>query len=282
MNNILISHPQDFNQKLKNIIAWGKEHFHVIADFDRTLTKANVNDKPRPSLLQLLEQQWSLGVDFNKQSQKNFEKYSPIEINPNIAIHEKKEVMHEWWTVQFDLMLKSGLTKNMIISAMKSDTIGFRSWYEGFFDILKNNTIPLLILSATGLWYESIYYSLEKVHKLSDNIEIISNAFVRDKEGRAIAIREPIIHSFNKDETIVKELSIYEKIKDRKNILLLGDGLWDTHMADGFDYENIIKIWFLNNDTPENREKFQEKYDLIILDDGPMDEVNEILRKILK
>jgi 5'-nucleotidase len=63
---------------------------------------------------------------------------------------------------------------------------------------------------------------------------------------------------------------------------LLGDSLGDPHMADGFDYETIIKIWFLNKDTPENREKFQEKYDLIILDDGPMDEINEILRKILK
>jgi hypothetical protein len=39
----------------------------------------------------------------------------------------------------------------------------------------------------------------------------------------AIAAREPIIHSFNKDETVVKNFPIYEEIKDRKNILLLGD-----------------------------------------------------------
>jgi hypothetical protein len=62
---------------------------------------------------------------------------------------------------------------------------------------------------------------------------------------------------------------------------LLGDWLWDAHMADGFDYENIIKIWFLNNDTPENREQFQKTFDLIILDDGPMDEVNSLLAKIV-
>jgi cellulose synthase/poly-beta-1,6-N-acetylglucosamine synthase-like glycosyltransferase len=63
---------------------------------------------------------------------------------------------------------------------------------------------------------------------------------------------------------------------------LLGDGLWDAQMADGFDYKNIIKIWFLNNDTPEHREKFSQVFDLIILDDGPMDEVNEIIKKIVK
>jgi 5'-nucleotidase len=63
---------------------------------------------------------------------------------------------------------------------------------------------------------------------------------------------------------------------------LLGDGIGDAHMAHGFEYKNIIKIWFLNHDTPENRKQFQEKFDIVILDDGPMDEVNEILRAILK
>jgi 5'-nucleotidase len=63
---------------------------------------------------------------------------------------------------------------------------------------------------------------------------------------------------------------------------LLGDSLGDVRMADGFDYENILKIWFLNNDTPENREQFQKKFDILILNDGPMDEVNEILKQIMK
>jgi len=52
-------------------------------------------------------------------------------------------------------------------------------------------------------------------------------------------------------------------------------------MADGYEYENIIKIWFLNDDTPEQREQYQKRFDLIILNDGPMDEVNAILKKIL-
>jgi len=52
-------------------------------------------------------------------------------------------------------------------------------------------------------------------------------------------------------------------------------------MADGYEYENIIKIWFLNDDTPEHREQYQKRFDLIILNDGPMDEVNVILKKIL-
>jgi 5'-nucleotidase len=91
--------------------------------------------------------------------------------------------------------------------------------------MLHKNNIPLVILSASGLGYESIYYTFEKIHKLTNNIDIISNAFIRDEDGKAIAVREPIIHSFNKDETVVKNLPIYNEIKDRKNVLLLGDGI---------------------------------------------------------
>lgn len=108
--------------------------------------------------------------------------------------------------------------------------------------MLHDKNIPLVIFSASGLGYESIYYTFEKIHKLYDNIDIISNAFIRDEHGKAIGIREPVIHSFNKDETVLKDFPVYEEIKDRKNILLLGDSLGDVGMANGIDYDNILKI----------------------------------------
>jgi len=280
MSGFYLSNPEDFDSKLKAIIADGKEHFHVITDFDSTLTKAFVDGKPRFSLLFLLEQWWYLGADFSVQSKKNFEKYHPMEVDPSLTLEQKKAAMLEWWIRQFAVMLKAGLTKDIIEQTMKSDAIGLRIWHEYFFDILKDNDIPLLIFSATGLWYESIYYCLRNEHKLSDTISIISNDFIRDEKGKAISIKEPIIHSYNKDETVIRELPIYEKIKDRKNVLLLWDSPGDAHMADGFDYKNIIKIWFLNHDTPENRKLFQEIFDLIILDDGSMYDVNNIIEKI--
>jgi 2-hydroxy-3-keto-5-methylthiopentenyl-1-phosphate phosphatase len=39
----------------------------------------------------------------------------------------------------------------MIKKAMKSDKINFRPGYEMFFDLLKENSIPLLIFSASGV-----------------------------------------------------------------------------------------------------------------------------------
>jgi len=48
MNNILIPNPEKLEELIGKIAQDGKEHFHVIADFDRTLTSAFVNGKPRP------------------------------------------------------------------------------------------------------------------------------------------------------------------------------------------------------------------------------------------
>lgn len=168
--------------------------------------------------------------------------YHPIEIDPSVSLDEKKKAMIKRWDKQFNLMLEYGLTRDIIKQAMYSEDDMLREGNELFFDMLHKHNIPLIFLSASGLGYESVYYCLEHEKKLFDNIDIISNAFIRDEDGKAIGVREPIIHSFNKDETIIKNFPIYEDIKDRKNVLLLGDGLGDSHMADGFDHENIIKI----------------------------------------
>lgn len=278
MSEFFFSNESHFNEKLQKIIAWGKQHLHVIADFDRTLTKAFVDGKDTTSLITRL-QNWFFPPEYAEASNKIFAKYHPIEIDSTIPLDEKKKAMTKRWNEQFTLMINNWLTRDIIKKAMQSQETMFRSWYAKFFDLLAENTIPLLIFSASGLWYESIYYCLEHEKRLYDNIDIISNSFVRDEQGKAIAVREPIIHSFNKGETLLRDLPIYKDIQNRKNIILLGDGLGDAHMAEGFDYETIIKIWFLNHDTPENRKQYQEAFDLIILDDGPMDEINILLQK---
>lgn len=280
MSNIIIPNQKNFNEKLQNIIAWWPEKFHVIADFDRTLTKAFAEWKPTVSLITRLQNGF-FPPEYAEKSNAIFNKYHPIEIDATIPLEEKKKAMTKRRDEQFTLMLSYGLTRKIIENAMDSEETNFRAWCAELFDSLYDKKIPLLILSASGLGYDSIYYCLKHENKLYENIDIISNDFVRDEDGKAIGVREPIIHSFNKDETVVKNFPIYEDIKDRKNILLLGDGLWDAQMADGFDYENIIKVWFLNNDTPDNREKFSETFDLIILDDGDMEEVNKIIKKLV-
>ena len=281
MEDILIPNAEYVQNVIAKMSAQGGQFFHIVADFDRTLTKAFVDGKPRSSLESILEWEGLLGLEYSKKAKANFDKYYPIEINPNVSLEDKKVAMQEWRTVQFKLMLDSWLTKDVIQKTMQSEKVIFRSWYEIFFATLENNDIPLVVFSASGLWYEGVSCWLQSINAMTENIHIISNNFIWDTSGKAIWIQEPIIHSFNKNETTIKTFPFYQEIASRKNIILLWDSPGDVHMADGFDYENIIKIWFLNNDTPELRKLFQEKYDVVILNDGSMDWINDLIKKII-
>ena len=123
---------------------------------------------------------------------------------------------------------------------------------------------------------------LEKQGKLYGNISIISNTYAWDSNGNAIGVKEPIIHVMNKDETAIKDYKVFDLIKDKRNVLLLGDSLGDVGMITGFDYDNLIKIGFLNDKIEENLEKYKENFDIILLNDANFNYVNELLRGIVK
>jgi 5'-nucleotidase len=75
---------------------------------------------------------------------------------------------------------------------------------------------------------------------------------------------------------------VYAQIQERKNVILLGDTLGDVQMIEWFDYKNLLKIWFLNDEKKTHLKSFTEVYDVVILNDGPLDFVNELLQKIIK
>jgi len=131
---------------------------------------------------------------------------------------------------------------------------------------------------------------------LYKNVHVITNLFEFDENGNAISYKEPVIHSMNKHETAIQNFPIFDLIKDKKNIILLGDIIEDVGMIQGFEYDNIIKIGFLKENNPfkkgltqnqdlkkeENIEKFKEFYDVIIMGEGDMGFVNQLMREIVK
>ena len=51
-------------------------------------------------------------------------------------------------------------------------------------------------------------------------------------------------------------------------------------MVEGFDYENLIKIWFLNEKVEELLEEYKKRYDVIVTKDGSFDVVNGMMNEI--
>ena len=56
----------------------------------------------------------------------------------------------------------------------------------------------------------------------------------------------------------------------------------DIDMSKGIEHDCIIKIGFLNHNIKENLKSFSKAFDIVILNDGPMDYVNLLVKDILK
>lgn len=280
LENIVISNPEKLEESKKLISEAGVNKLHIVTDFDRTLTTAFVDGKSIPSLISVLRDGNYLTPDYAPKANRLYAKYHPIEIDPKIPFEEKKKAMYEWWATHFDLLIKSGLNKRDLKRVVESQKVKLRDGFGDFIVFLKTHNIPLIIISSSGLGGDTISMYLEKEGKLYNNVHIISNSYEWDENDNAIAIRQPIIHMLNKDKTVIQNLPVFNVIKNRKNILLLGDSLDDIGMIKGFDYNNLIKIGFLNENIEENLEHYKYNFDIVILNGYTMDYINVLLREL--
>lgn len=278
LENIIISNEKRLKELKKAIAEAGAVNFHILADFDRTLTKAFVDGQKAHTVVAQIRNGGYLTSEYAPEAHRLFDIYRPIEIDPNISQEVKNAKMHEWWRTHFDLLIKSGLNKKVIDEIVKKRTLQFREGALAFIDYLQAKDIPLVIMSAAP--GDMIAEYLKQEDRLYDNVHIVANFFDFDEQGNVVNVKEPIIHSLNKHEIIIKDFPVFDLIKNRKNVLLLGDGVDDVGMIEGFEYDNLIKVGFLNENAEENLEKFKENFDVILLYDASMDYVNNLIREI--
>lgn len=278
MKDIIITDNKKFDEIIKNFYKDWIDNIQIISDFDRTLTYSRVNWEKHPSLISVLRREKILWEEYSKEAYNLYNYYEPIERNPKISMEQKKSEMLNWREKHLKLLVKSWLKKQDIEKVVSSWIITLRDWVDKLLGLTKKQSIPFTIISASGLWYDSIYLYLKNKNLMYDNISIISNNFLWDEDWNIIWHWDKIIHSFNKDEWVLnnnKEIS--KKIKDKKNIILLGDTIWDIGMTSGLEYDNLLKIGFLNEDIEENLSLYKENFDVIILNDWDFSFVNEVI-----
>eukprot|EP00126_Sphaerothecum_destruens_P011337 Sdes_comp20902_c0_seq1m18068 len=194
--------------------------------------------------------------------------------------------MEEWWEKAHQAIIKSGVKVSDISLMVKKSNTKFREGAERFFETSALHHVPLLIFSAgIGNILEEVIRQRAKFHK---NMSVISNYIeFSPVDGKIQGFRGKTIHVFNKNEFAVannvcgnNQDDIENDIHSRKNVLLLGDGLGDLAMSDGSDFQEIIRIGFLNDKIQERLESYKKSFDIVILNDGTFHKVNEILTKI--
>jgi len=276
----IFAHPENFEKIKQAMHQDGAQKFHVLADFDRTLTKGYVDGQKSPTVIAQIRNGKYLTQDYAPRAHELYDTYSIIEFDPQYTREEKVDKMHEWWRKHFDLLIECGLDKKVLEEVVKSRTLQFREGTLEFLDFLHEHQVPLVIMSAS--LGDMIVEYLRQEGRMYDNIHIISNLFIFDESGKVTGVKEPIMHSLNKYEVVVKEFPVFETVKDRKSVLLLGDGLDDVGMIEGFDYDNLLKVGFLNENVEERLALYKDAYDVVLTGDPGMDFITTLVQEIVE
>lgn len=274
----------DAQSKIAHLRSCWSDLIHVLTDFDKTLTYARVDGSDTPSIISVLYNNGYLSNEYSQAAKQLEKTYRPIEDDMSIPLETRKEQMLEWWTKHRELLIKSNLSKHHIQQVVDSNIMKLRDGCIELLQLFGHHHIPVIIMSASGLWTDTIDLYLQKYLTKFDHIHSISNGFERDDTGIAVAYKLPIITSLNKDETVISQQmfpEIYADISSRKNVILMGDQIGDLGMVAGFEHDMVLKIWFCNDPTPEKLSLFQSSFDIVILGSEWMDALNKLFIQTL-
>jgi HAD superfamily hydrolase (TIGR01544 family) len=270
-NNITLDEKISFFKDNKN-------QFHVVADFDGTLTQYfDHNGKSRPSIISLLYNEWILDDDYSKQAQALFDHYVQIEHNTTLSLEVRQQAMEDRRTEHKELLMKKWLNYHHLEQITKMDRIVMRSGTDLLLKKLYEQNIPLIIFSASGVGVDSIGLLLK--HRWLDfaNISIVSNKLYRDEYGTMIGYSKPVIHSLNKTESVIRDNAEYkniqDQVKDRIHAIVIGDGLHDAEMVDKKSWRTILSIWLCNDKVEERTDRYSDAFDVVITHDEGFEEV---------
>lgn len=263
---------------IKKMVAGGADKLHILADFDKTLSNvAYINDKPVGSIIGLLRAGDYLGSEYSKIAYELFEQYAPIEHDQNIPRAERATKMEEWWIKHSELLIKSKLNKRDMDNAMIAGHLKLRDGVVEAFKLLQENNVPIIIMSGGPAYM--IQKQLELSGIFTDNVHIVACYYEYDKDGYMTNYQQPIIHSQNKYEIILRGFPFFSKLKERTNVILMGDQIDDLGMIEDFDYSSLLTIAFANEKNDEKR--FAPKFDIVIGKPGNFNFINNLLKQIL-
>ncbi|XP_077171242.1 7-methylguanosine phosphate-specific 5'-nucleotidase isoform X2 [Paroedura picta] len=271
-------------EEVKNIISrlrkGGADQLQVITDFDMTLTRFGFNGQRCPTSYNIIDNSRVISEEGKKKLRDLLHYYYPIEIDPDRTVEDKLPLMVEWWTKAHSVLCQQKILKSDIAQIVKESDVMLRDGVKVFFDQLYQSRVPLFIFSAgVGDVLEEIIRQAGMFHP---NVHVVSNYMDFDDCGVLRDFREPLIHTYNKNNTVLEDTNYFQQLCTRTNILLLGDSMGDLTMADGVaNMENILRVGFLNDKVEEQREKYVEAYDVVLEKDETLDVANGILQFVL-
>uniref|UniRef100_A0A8D2MA73 5'-nucleotidase, cytosolic IIIB n=1 Tax=Zonotrichia albicollis TaxID=44394 RepID=A0A8D2MA73_ZONAL len=235
---------------------WFFPLLQVISDFDMTLSRFGCNGRRCPTSHNILDTSRVISEDGKKKLKDLLHHYYPIEIDPNRTLEEKRPLMVEWWTKAHELLVQQKIHKSDIAEIVRESEAMLR-YRLGVVVLSFGHGVDTMELRAVCL-------------------------SVPCAQGILTHFKGPLIHTYNKNNSVLQGSGYFQQLSTRTSIILLGDSMGDLTMADGVpSVENILKIGFLNDKVEERRKKYLDSYDIVLESDETLDVVNGILRYLL-
>lgn len=110
----------------------------------------------------------------------------------------------------------------------------------------------------------------------------MANFLALDKDDKIVGMQGEIIHTLNKNEKAIKNTEYYEMVKNRSNVILMGDNSGDAGMAEGMEHcDVVVKVGYLGRKVDENIKYYLEIFDIVLVHEDSMDVSNFILSLLL-
>lgn len=278
--NVYIRNSVGVREKLKKLYEGGPEKLQIISDFDKTLTKFVIDGVKGCTVYGVIESDKQFPESYREKAKQLKEKYMPIEFSSNLSSAEKEPHMIEWWTKGNELIIELNLKQNQIPDIVKDAHIALRDGVEWFFVKLHEKKVPVLIISG-GLG-DLIKEVIDQQSTLYDNVTIVANFFKYNEEGVMVGFKEELLFGNNKKER-TKDLPYFDKIKERTNVIVMGDLPDDAHVSDSpKNTEVTLTVGFLNEKVDEHLSNYMDAFDIVIVDDHSIELVDLLLIPILR
>ena len=256
------------NKEKLNKLKLNKENFYVVTDFDRTITESTSN-----STWGVMSYLKGVNKEYARKRTELYNYYRPIEIDNTLSEKEKSKQMSIWWNAHINLFFEYELRKDDLERAVAEGSLKFRDGAKDFLKTMYDNNIPVIIISA------GIGNVIEEFLKINNdyycNIDIISN-FIKFENGKIKSFTKNPIHSINKN-IIKMDSNIKNKILEKNNILLIGDGISDLKMITKEQEKNAVTVGFLEENIEGNLEIFNKSFDIVISNNGSFKDLMKIL-----
>lgn len=245
-------------------------NFYVLSDYDQTLTSgvsswelpAHIKNAPEG----LKEDCKAIGIKFLEWL-KEYGKTGDPELRKKIT---------GWWDEEMSLFVKYKVKLDDIEDAILNDgLVCLRKDTKGFLESLNKRNVPVVVLSAG--FVDVIEATLMRENCNFNNIEVFANKLRVDDDNHLLGVKGEMIHWLNKSESNLDE-HILEKIKDRQNVILLGDQKSDIDMLPEEKREGAIKIGFKSERVIIPTEKYLDNFDIACDSDTSFAELSNELQ----